>query len=233
MEKQKFEEMKIDEALTRRFNNISLKRDGTAMHFIDGKLISNRDCIRNSRFPHIANLLKKFEINNVVGEIYIEGGCIFDITAKINWHNAKYMIFDIKTNQSIEQKKAYIEEIVNKINNPSITKPLYFATIREGWDYVVKNNEEGLVAKHSNFDIYKIKKLNEAKIKIVGYESGLEKGAFILENGGKVSATSRDFVERYRQLSKGNEVFADIRYQFKTPDGKFFQPRLLDLVVMR
>ncbi|MBI1972575.1 hypothetical protein HYS50_01060, partial [Candidatus Woesearchaeota archaeon] len=111
-----------------------------------------------------------------------------------------------------------------------ITEPIYFATIREGWQYVVEHSQEGLVAKSSNYDIYKIKKLIEAKVRIVGYESGLQKGAFILENGGKVSATSESFVEKYRQLSRGNEVKAEIEYQFLTPDGKFFQPRLRDVI---
>lgn len=232
MEKQNFKEMKIDEALNLDFNNISLKRDGLLLHWVDKQLISNRDCIRNDRFPHIAKLLNKFEIDNVIGEVYIPNGNIFNITSKVNWRNARYMIFDIKTSQSIEQKRQIIREIVKRINSPSITEPLYFATIREGWAYVVENNGEGLVAKDSNFEIYKIKKLNEAKARIVGYEKGLQKGAFILENGGKVSATSEAFVEKYRRLSNGNEVYADIRYQFMTPDGKLFQPRLMDIFIL-
>lgn len=230
MEKKAFKELKINESLNRNFRNISLKLDGTMLTFTDGELISTRDCIRNSRFPHIVNLLKKFSINNVVGEMFIENGNIFDINARINWHKAKYMIFDIKSSQSIEQKREYIKEIVDKINNTFITKPMYFATIKEGWDYVIKNNQEGLVAKNSNFDIYKIKKLIEAKVRIVGLETGLQKGAFILENGGKVSATSQAFVERYRQLSKGNEVLAEIEYPFVTSEGKFFQPRLRNVI---
>lgn len=232
MEKQDLKELKIDEAINRSFENISLKVDGTQLHFVDGQLISNRDCVRNSRFPHIVSLLKKFGVNDVVGEMNIPNGNIFDITSKVNWGMARYMIFDIKTSQSIEQKKRLIKEIVDNINSPLITTPIYFHTIIEGWKYVVDNNKEGLVAKNSNYDIYKIKKLNEAKVRIVGYEKGLQKGAFVLENGGKVSATSEAFVEKYRQLSGGNEVFADIRYQFKTPDEKFFQPRLLDIFVL-
>lgn len=230
MEKLEFKELKVDEAMLKGFKHISLKRDGTQLYFVDGELISNRDCYRNNRFPHIVKLLKKFDINNVIGEMYIEKGNIFDITSKINWGNARYMFFDIVSNQSLEQKQALIAELVDKINNPSITKPMLFISVKEGWEYVTKNNGEGLILKNGD-SRYKVKKLNEAKVKIIGLETGLQKGAFLLENGGKVSATSRDFVEKYNRLSNGNEILAEIEYPFKTKDGKFFQPRLRDLII--
>lgn len=230
MEKVKYDEMDIDEAINRSFEHTSLKVDGTQLHFEDNHLISNRDCVRNDRYPHIVKLLKNFGVNDVVGEMFVKGGNVLDINKRENWSRALYMIFDVKSSQSLKEKQAYIEEIVKRINSPSILKPMVFATVREGWEYVVKNNQEGLVLK-TNSSIYKVKKLNEAKIKIIGYESGSEKGAFLLENGGKVSATSRSFVERYNQLSKDNEVIAEIEYPFKTEDGKFFQPRLRDLII--
>ena len=66
---------------------------------------------------------------------------------------------------------------------------------------------------------------------IIGFESGDVKGSFLLSNGGKVSSLASGVGELYEKQTK--KVFAEIIYQFKTKDGKLFQPRLKRLVDSR
>ena len=82
-------------------------------------------------------------------------------------------------------------------------------------------------------DWIKVKNYKETTLEIVGYEEGSEKGAFILSNGGRMSALSADYVAEYKRLSaKGvnSKVFAEIEYLYKTKAGKLFQPVLKRLV---
>lgn len=75
-----------EQASKRNFNDyqITLKRDGTLITFKDGKLFSPR-CERSERFKHILNILKEKNCPNLFGEMYIEGGCVFDISSSENW----------------------------------------------------------------------------------------------------------------------------------------------------
>jgi hypothetical protein len=209
--------------------DVSLKRDGTEMYYKNGDLISSRGIIRTDRFRHIAGILRKANCVNLIGEVYLnDNSNVFDVTSSKNWNNCKFMPFDIVSNQSTEAKQRLIDEIVDRINSPFITKPIRFNSVQEGWDYVVKNNQEGLVLKN-DYEWNKIKKLLEGKFKIMKHEKGSEKGTFVLENGSRISGTSISFVKKFEELSKSDDVIAEVEYCFITDSGKLFQPRLRDI----
>jgi len=201
--------------------DITLKRDGTLLFWKDKRLISPRDIDRTDRFSHIADILQQAEFPDCMGEMYIEGGNVFDITSKKNWGLAKFM--PIYANRDLANK-------IKQLNSEYITDMIRFKTIAQGWDYVVNNNLEGLVLRNDT-DWYKVKLLQEAKIKIVDWEKGSEKGTFILENDNRISGTSMQFVLQYLDIKKrGNIAIAGIEYPFITKNGSFFQPRLRKIV---
>ena len=79
-------DLKPELAQKRDFGNsdITLKRDGTLITFENGKLFSPR-CERSQRFSHILNILKEKNMPNCYGEMYIEGGNVFDVSSSENW----------------------------------------------------------------------------------------------------------------------------------------------------
>jgi hypothetical protein len=90
-------DLKVEQAVKRDFSNmdISLKRDGTLIYFKEGKLFSPR-CERSERFKHILNILKEKNVPNLYGEMYIENGCVFDVSRSENWKKAKFMPIDLE-----------------------------------------------------------------------------------------------------------------------------------------
>ena len=203
--------IKVEEAkqLNGQFD-ITLKRDGTLLFWKNNKLISPRDIDRTDRFKHIADILQKSKFPDCMGEMYIDGGNVFSVSSKKNWSKAKFMPIYANGDLTIQ---------IQQINSEFITDMIRFDTIKQGWNYVVKNDLEGLVLRNSN-NWYKVKLLQEAKIKIVEWEEGSEKGTFILENDNRISGTSKGFVNQFFEItSKKNDAYAEIEFCFITDAG--------------
>lgn len=230
-------EMKLNEAKTRDLSNfdILLKEDGTLMFYINKNLVSARAIIRNDRFAHIKQILNDYDFPECFGEMYVDqkGATVFDISSKENWSSAKFLPIDL-----IDKKKSYKErqeELSLKIKETNdkgenrISPLIRFETFEEGWNYVEKNEEEGLILRHKVFDTqwFKVKILREDKVKIVDWEPGSDKGCFILENGNRVSGTSVGYVKQFQEILESRGIaMAEIEFPFMTKDGHYFQPRL-------
>lgn len=210
--------------------HISLKLDGTLLYYLEKNLVSERACVRNSRFGHIKKILDENNFPECYGEMFIsEDSNVFAVSSKENWSKAKFMIIDLVDRQDLKyaDRMKLIETKISQIkNNTSIQKLILFPTIKQGWDYVVKNEREGLILRNDN-QFYKIKLLKEVKIEIIAHKESLEKGTFILANGSSCSGTSVAYVEQYKNLkAQGKTPIAEIEYPFLTKDGNYFQPRL-------
>ena len=130
-------------------------------------------------------------------------------------------------------KRMKIEEIIKGFKH--LSYPKKFKTFEEGWDFVLKNNTEGLVLKDMNSKVmYKCKRLIEEKLPIITHIEGKSKGAFLLSRNGikvKCSANSIKLVEFFNYLKFLNKKpYAEIEYCFLTPDKKPFQPRLRRII---
>ena len=212
-----------------------LKVDGTRMTFDNGELVSDRLINRNDRYPHIVAEVRKMNCT-VRGEVALPGGNILQLNRAVNWHKAKYFVFDLfaVNGKSVEhlsvfERREMLERIVAKGNFKHITVPKKFKTFDEGWNYVKKNEAEGIVIKEPNA-IWKVKLLKELKVPIVKHVEGKAKGAFLINYNGvvsKVSGTSLSFIEQYNALVRaGKKVLAEIECPFITDDGAPYQPRL-------
>lgn len=206
---------------------ISLKRDGTLMYFKDNNLISARGINRNNRFFHILKILREHKFFNCYGEMYVEGGNVFSVTSREGWNKAKFMPIDVLDfNLNYKERQILLREKIKEINSPFITQQILFEDVDVGWKYVLDNKQEGLILRNDR-EFYKIKVLQEAKVKIKSHEQGKDKGTFILENGNRISGTSMEFVLTYLKAKEQNkEVFAEIEFSFITKDNHYFQPRL-------
>jgi bifunctional non-homologous end joining protein LigD len=224
------------------------KKDGSRDLWVKGNLLSARQVNHNERYRHIYELLKP--INAVIdGEMSIPFGNILQLNKKENWVKAKYYVFDILEYDGLDLKDKPLTErqiilkhiVTHVINNPLIEFIPQFDTFKSGWDYVVKNKLEGIMIKKKDSlyttipfkeyrtkNWFKVKHLKEIKERVVGFENGSVKGAFILENGGKVSSLMSGVGDIF--LNAKVKVYAEIMYQFKTQDNKPFQPRLKKLV---
>src|SRR3990167_5725241 len=91
------QELKIQDLLKSKqsFQTITLKRDGCQVSYKDGYLITSRGINRSDRFRHITQLLKQYNAPNMSGEMFIDGGNVFDVSSSQNWHRAKYMQFSV------------------------------------------------------------------------------------------------------------------------------------------
>ena len=213
-----------------------LKVDGTRTTFDGTNIMSDRKIVRNERYPHIVDELLGMGIA-CRGEIALEGGNILQLNKKVNWHKAKYYIFDMyevdgqSTNGlNILERRAIIDEVVRDRAKQHVTAPLRFASFKEGWDYVEANEAEGIVLKELYGECWKAKRLVEEKLPIASHLPGKSKGSFILNRNGipcKVSGTSAKFLNAYEILkASGEQAYAEIEYCFLTDDGIPYQPRL-------
>ena len=243
---EKCEKMTIEQAERLVGWKVEEKVDGSRSFFNGTKFVSpERATFKNERYTHILNELKG--INCVIdGEIYFPDGCVSDATLTENWKKCKYAVFDLleidgfnTTKLPLWCRSAMLKALVKGMVNVHFVRE--FKSAREGWDYAKKNDKEGIVIKNlqsayvdkRSRDWIKVKNYHEITLEIVGYEEGSEKGAFILSNGGRMSALSADYVAEYKRLSaKGvnSKVFAEIEYLYKTKAGKLFQPVLKRLV---
>lgn len=207
---------------------ISEKKDGTLIYFKDNKLFSPR-CDRSDRFKHILKILIDNNFPSCMGEIFLDEpkSCVFDVSRSENWSKVKFYPFDLLDNSICYQdRQRILQEAVCCLNNNFIVPLRIFNTFKESWDYVIKNESEGLVIRNDK-EFYKVKLLHESKMPIIAHEKGKDKGTFILENNNRVSGTSESFVLTYQTIkAKGKIPMCEIEYPFITKDGKFFQPRL-------
>ncbi len=230
-------EIKIEQArvLDNSKYDIMLKRDGTLIYYIDGDLISSRGINRNARFPHIKKILDDANFPNCMGELFIDGGNVFDISSSINWAKARYMPFELMDkNTPYNVGRDILKNKIALLNNNFIVPVTIFSTIEEGWDFVKKANGEGLVLKNASGEWYKVKILREFKIPIKRWEPGKDKGTFILDDisGSRVSGTSMTFVQQYLGIqSQGKTAIAEVETPFVTNSGKLFQPRLRQITI--
>jgi len=213
--------------------DISLKYDGTLIYYINGRLLSPR-CDRSDRFSHILNILKESNFPNCMGEMFIDkkGSCVFDVSKKENWNKAKFMIFDLidYKDYSYKERQVLLNSLIVAKDNPFIIPMKKFNSFKEGYDYCIENNSEGLVFRNSH-NWFKFKLLKEDKIEIVEHEVGKDKGTFILKNGNRISGTSLQFVIQYTGIkNRGKKAIAEIEYPFMTKEGRYFQPRLRQIV---
>jgi len=139
---------------------------------------------------------------------------------------AKFYIFDLLNDTgTFEERANELKELVTKLNNSFIVPMVRFNNFKEGWDYVIANNSEGLVLRN-NSEWLKCKILKEEKIEIVGHEAGSTKGTFILKDGNRVSGTSEQFVLQFLDIKKqGKTPMLEVEYAFRTDTNKMFQPR--------
>lgn len=230
MEKPKMKSMTIDEARLigkyRKFD-ITLKYDGTLMFWNGTDLVSDRGIVRTDRFRHIAKMLKEKNIPSCMGEIYVtkedigkKRTCVFDISSSENWSKARYCVFSPDN----------VVELVDELDSDMIHKPISFLDLDRAWEYVLENNEEGLVLK-SGKELYKVKAKTEIKEPIVEWESSKDKGTFILKSGNRISGTSMGFVKQYQDIkAKGKVAQAEVEMLFITEGNKYFQPVLREIV---
>lgn len=214
---------------------IELKIDGTRMSYEKGTLTSDRGIIRNDRFGH---LLEVEKINwKVRGEVAIPGGNVLQVNARTGWPKAKFFIFDLfeldgqnMEHLSLLERRHIVSELIEKHKLTNVQVPMAFSTFDEGWAYVKANKSEGLVLTQKDGTKWKVKILQEEKLRIIGHDVGKSKGSFrIIRKGivGNVSGTSDAFVQAYKMLkAEGKEVFAEVEFPFITEDGVPYQPRL-------
>ena len=211
--------------------DISLKFDGTLIVYKDKKLFSPR-CERSDRYKHILDILKKSNFPDCMGEMFIDKpqSNVFDISRRENWHKACFLPFDlINTNLSYLQRMKILDDKVSGVNNPHIHRMVRFTTFKEGWDYVVKHQCEGLVIRNlrNQGTWYKCKLLQEIKVEIVSHIPSKVKGTFVLKNGSHISGTSAGFVDKFFDITRRKKkAIAEIEFPFLTKDGNYFQPRL-------
>lgn len=253
----KCEEIKLEEA-KQRFNRFTIKQifqlklDGSRGIYINGELFSERQISQNAKFPQILSDLKG--INAVLdGEICLgENSNVFELNTKINRNRAKYYVFDILELNGEDlralplfKRRTKLFELVAILRSKSITIPKEWENFKEAWDYVVENKLEGLVIKdlystYPKVDMFKemrsknwikLKNWLETKEKIVGFEEGSVKGAFVLENGSRISTLKPEVSQVYLDFKDIKPVYAEFHYLNKTSDNAYFQPvlhRLLD-----
>jgi len=204
--------------------------------FDGNNITSDRAIIRNERYPHIIDELMGMGIV-CRGEIALEGGNILQLNKKVNWHKAKYYIFDMyevdgqsTAGLNIVERRAIIDDVIHSRAKKHITAPLQFASFKEGWAYVEANKAEGIVLKELHGECWKVKRLVEEKLPVVSHLQGKSKGSFLLNRNGipcKVSGTSAKFMDAYEILkASGEQAYAEIEYCFLTDDGIPYQPRL-------
>ena len=231
-------ELTLDQISHRRFDLIEQKIDGSRHTYQNGKIVSDRGIDRSKdRFPHIVKQLAELDIH-CRGEVAIPDGNVLQLNASLNWHRAKFYIFDLYSVKGLDfskagvlQQRKALEAIV--AHNPHLSNvliPPKFASFGEGWDHIKANALEGIILKNDNGSIFKIKHMKELKAPIVGYEPGSTKGAFIVDWNGvqcRVSGTSADYVQRaHNMIARGEKPYLEIEYLFRTEDGHPFQPRI-------
>ena len=233
-----FKEIKFSDAQHLRNSDhlLESKIDGCCMTWTGTELLSERGCERSDRFPHIVKELKQLPWK-VQGEVAVPFGHVLTLNKKENWGKTRFYGFKLLESQGqpiigdpVEVRKE-LEKLFKNNSFQHLRLPFKWNNFDNAWKWVKKYKGEGLVFKPLDGTTgFKLKDWKEAKLQIVGFTPGKEKGAFQLQckSGaiGSVSGTSIAYVDKYTQLISQGEVWVEIEYLFLTDEGKPFQPRL-------
>ena len=175
------------------------------------------------------------------GEIYVENGTVLDLSKKVNWHKAKFCVFDVLeidgedfTRYPYKDRKEALGKLIKDLDCKIVHLPKSWNGFDEAWKFVENNNWEGLMVKRLNGlyhkgrrtrDWGKIKRRLCVDVEILRHEAGNTKGTFIIKSPEgvecRVSGTSKDIVDYYY---KHKPKKMEISYMFKTAKGLYFQP---------
>lgn len=220
------------------------KYDGSRHFVLRGDIGSSRSINRNNRFPHIAKELEKIkDCGHMLDcEIYIPGGTVLDLNASKNWHKAKMCVFDVLdyNNKTFEERSLIVKDILKDVDENIIHYPVEFEDYKTGWQKVIENNWEGLMAKYKKGlyhhrrrtkDWIKIKRHSNEDAEIIGHEAGSTKGTFLIKfDDGveqRLSGTSVGIVNDWKT---NNYKRCEVAYLYKTKDNRRFQPRFVKFV---
>ena len=229
-----------------------LKIDGSREFWLHGDLVSARCINHNERYRHVFNALTG--VNAILdGEICLHNSNVLELNKKENWSKAVYYVFDILElggkdlrNKPLHERQAILNSIITTINNPNVKFITQFKDFKSGWDYIMKNDLEGLMAKKkdSTYDTivlkerrshnwFKIKNWLEGKDEIIGHNiRTTQKGSFALSCGTNVNCPDMETLKEYNEaIKKNKKVFAEFYYRFKSKNG-FYTPILKRLVIV-
>lgn len=223
-----------------------LKLDGFRCLYQDGKLLSERGITQNHKFPHIESALSKLDAV-LDGEVALDGGTIHEVNRKENWSKAKYYVFDLLEwlgddlrDMPLVQRQNLLSRIVAELDNPSIEFVREFEGFEEGWEYVVENGCEGLIAKHK-FSAYPRTEilLDEVRSKMWLKIKHKKERVFVMErfdnHEDDTGITFTDGFHRFscrgensdiakQILAEDGKIRVEVQYLYETEDGHLFQP---------
>lgn len=230
-----------------------LKIDG-AREFWDGEnLISTRDVNHNERYSQIYTAVK--DIDAILdGEVALIGSNVLELNKKENWKKAKFYVFDLLKYEGKDTRKLPLKErqnllkmIVKMIDSPAVQFIPQFKSFKEGWDYILKNDLEGVMAKKldskygtgiggelRSFEWRKIKYWKEGREEIVAHEERTtEKGCFVMANGSKINCPDMETLKEYEKAKKQHKkVFGEFYYRFLSSKNNYYTPILKRLDVV-
>jgi ATP-dependent DNA ligase len=249
-----FSEVATEKAEVLRDVVIQEKIDGFRAIWWNNHLYSERRIIQDEKFPHIySELFAHFNNCFLDGEIAVsENSSVWDITSKVNWGKATYFVFDILMTDKnsfladgYQKRLSILKDCLYKLGGLKHIK-----LVKEYQDFqtalrdVKERNLEGIILRNVNqtynsiifgLNIFseqkyskclKWKNWKEEVVEIVGYEGGSEKGAFLLANGGRISALSKTIAEQYQELRQmGKKIMLEVEYLKKTKNNILFQPK--------
>lgn len=157
---------------------------------------------------------------------------VFTISRSSNFSKAFFMPIDLfKSPLNYAIRQEILIEKIREANSKFVTQQVRFKDITTAWEFVKENKQEGLVIRN-NYEWYKVKLLQEAKVKIKEWEQGKDKGTFILVDDNRISGTSMDFVRQFlKARQEDKEAIAEIEFPFITNEGHYFQPRLRQIEI--
>ena len=214
-----------------------LKYDVIRAIYDNGILYNREGRDISHRFPEVLDAFMGCEAI-VDGEIVAVTGKFEDIQQRLT---------DNKLDIEIRSKKYPAKFVIiycfkNYHTIPlSIEKVKAFPTIQEGWNYVIKNDCEGLILKKSNWTIngyqqgvrsdswLKKKYIKEVELEFDSYEKNPKGLTLIDKNGVRVACLGEQSTEVKRRLDTEGKITATIRYLEKTANNKYRQPSFKEL----
>ena len=223
--------------------SIEYKVDGSREHYVRGDLISCRNVNHNTRYRHIYEALKNALGNDdeIDGEVSLPiemKSNVLELNKKCNWDKVIFYVFDCVKYDGLDlrskplfERQGILRHIVGMVNSPYVVFIQQFGTLREGWDFVIKNDLEGLVVKkldsryetalgkeYRSHSWLKIKNWKEGLDEIVGHNIGdTQKGSFRLSVGTNINCPDLETLREYTEaLREQKRIFAEFYYRFKT-----------------
>ena len=234
-----FREIRFEDAqhLSCTKNLVESKIDGCCMTWNGTDFISERDIVRNDRFPHLVKELRQLPWR-VQGEAAVPFGHVLKLNRRENWASARFYAFKLVEHQGTKidgdpfEVRKQLESIFDNNSFQHLRLPFKWDDFGKAWRWVKKKKGEGVVFKPKDGSKgFKLKDWKEFKLPIIGFTPGKTKGAFLLAcpSGaqGSVSGTSEAYVKKYEAiLAAGKEPWVEIECLFLTDNGIPFQPRI-------